>query len=523
MQWDFKDQLQASSQQVVNNGGTPETTYYVYDAAGQRVRKVTERFQPDPNQEPTRRKERLYLGSFEVYREYNGGGGNVTLERETLHVMDDQQRIAQIDTRTQGNDDAPAQSRRFQLSNHLGSAMLEVDEQANVISYEEYHPYGTSAYRAGRSAAEVSLKRYCYIGKECDGETGLYYHGARYYAPWLGRWISSDPTGIWDGMVRYSFLRGNPIKFVDRTGKYSEPPEEQPQPRPDDVFRPDKVLREIVQQGSQAVLKRTREAVKSVLETVDEVETKLEELGKKITQVETSPPTAEAAGTKDKPKRRTRLPKAFDIHQKAPGVTVSETGTVNDEVKKHLGDSSVFRNYEGETVTGGSDWVQVKESPGIKLRKGKYKGEDRTKRQWALDPVAADLKKIGEMWHKRHPDNPIRISDISREGGGKMDPHTSHQKGVDVDIGFVRTDPKAPRGLEYDNPKSKYSEDLTRELMELILEESTLGIQYIFFADDFVEELEGGVGLSRKSNKIHAKHFHVRFGEPSEVLPEHLK
>ena len=43
MQWDFRDQLQATSQQVVNNGGTPETTYYVYDAGGQRVRKVTER------------------------------------------------------------------------------------------------------------------------------------------------------------------------------------------------------------------------------------------------------------------------------------------------------------------------------------------------------------------------------------------------------------------------------------------------------------------------------------------------
>ena len=41
MQWDFMDQLQATSQQVVNDG-TAETTYYVYDAAGQRVRKVTE-------------------------------------------------------------------------------------------------------------------------------------------------------------------------------------------------------------------------------------------------------------------------------------------------------------------------------------------------------------------------------------------------------------------------------------------------------------------------------------------------
>ena len=85
-QWDFKDQLQATSRQVVN-GGTPEMTYYVYDSGGQRVRKVTER-QAAGGQTPTRRNERLYIGGFEVYREYNGGGSTVTLERETLHVMD---------------------------------------------------------------------------------------------------------------------------------------------------------------------------------------------------------------------------------------------------------------------------------------------------------------------------------------------------------------------------------------------------------------------------------------------------
>jgi YD repeat-containing protein len=41
MQWDFKDELRATSRQVVNEGAA-ETTYYVYDASGQRVRKVTE-------------------------------------------------------------------------------------------------------------------------------------------------------------------------------------------------------------------------------------------------------------------------------------------------------------------------------------------------------------------------------------------------------------------------------------------------------------------------------------------------
>jgi hypothetical protein len=43
MRWDQLDRLQATTRQVVNNGGTPETTYYVYDNSGKRVRKVTER------------------------------------------------------------------------------------------------------------------------------------------------------------------------------------------------------------------------------------------------------------------------------------------------------------------------------------------------------------------------------------------------------------------------------------------------------------------------------------------------
>ena len=63
MQWDYRDQLQATSKQIVTNGGTPEITYYVYDASGQRVRKVTER-QASAGQTPTRKKERIYLGGF---------------------------------------------------------------------------------------------------------------------------------------------------------------------------------------------------------------------------------------------------------------------------------------------------------------------------------------------------------------------------------------------------------------------------------------------------------------------------
>jgi RHS repeat-associated protein len=101
--------------------------------------------------------------------------------------------------------------------------VLEIDEQAQVITYEEYHPYGTTAYCAGRSAAEVSLKRYRYTGKERDEETGFSYHSARFYLPWLGRWVSCDPIGIDAGVNIYSYVRDNPICSIDLTGTRDGP------------------------------------------------------------------------------------------------------------------------------------------------------------------------------------------------------------------------------------------------------------------------------------------------------------
>lgn len=211
MEWDFKDQLSASQQQRVSDGGTGEKTHYVYDAGGQRVRKVTELPARD-GKNPRKKDERNYLGGFEVYRNYSGDGKTVVLARETLHIMDDKQRVALVETRTldtKSTDKAPPRLVRYQLGNYLGSAALELDDQAQVISYEEYHPYGTTAYEAARSHTETP-KRYRYTGKERDEESGLYYHGARYYAPWLGRWTSPDPIGIADGINTYCFVNDTP-------------------------------------------------------------------------------------------------------------------------------------------------------------------------------------------------------------------------------------------------------------------------------------------------------------------------
>lgn len=225
MEWDFKNQLRASQQRVVNNGGTGEKTWYVYDASGQRVRKLTETQNGKPKDE------RIYLGGFEVYRKYNGNGQTITLERETLHIIDDKQRIALIETRTRplGADPAPRQLVRYQLGNHLGSAALEVDDLAKVISYEEFHPYGTTAYESARSQTDTP-KRYRYTGKERDEETGFTYHGARYYAPWLGRWMSADPAGIAAGVNLYLYSAASPLCLMDVDGRQPSPT-----PHPEDT------------------------------------------------------------------------------------------------------------------------------------------------------------------------------------------------------------------------------------------------------------------------------------------------
>jgi hypothetical protein len=48
--------------------------------------------------------------------------------------------------------------------------------------------------------------------------SGFTYHGARYYAPWLGRWMSADPIGLGDGTNVYAYVRGNPVTYVDPGG-----------------------------------------------------------------------------------------------------------------------------------------------------------------------------------------------------------------------------------------------------------------------------------------------------------------
>ncbi|MFE4824124.1 SpvB/TcaC N-terminal domain-containing protein [Streptomyces sp. NPDC056704] len=209
--WDHAGRLARAD---LGGGGTVQ---YAYDAAGHRVH-VMRRKQPGLVEE------RISLGGFEIFRWHGATiGPNPTRERQTLHVMDGTVRIALVEVRTRGTDPGPRRLIRNQVTDHLGSASLELDDRGDIISYEEYSPYGTTTYRAVRKRTETP-KRYRYTGFERDEETGLQLHGARYYACWLGRWLSPDPTGLTDGPNLYQYAHDSPVTKVDLTGAFAGSP-----------------------------------------------------------------------------------------------------------------------------------------------------------------------------------------------------------------------------------------------------------------------------------------------------------
>ncbi|MGF6136986.1 RHS repeat domain-containing protein [Pseudomonas laurylsulfatiphila] len=211
MTWDARNQLQCVTQ-VARNGGANDDEVYVYHGNGQRGRKV----RTQQTKAVGHVAQVLYLPGLEIRRN--------TATGEELHVMTVQSEHSQmrrLHWLANGRKALPAAQSRFNVDDHLGSYVLELDEQGEVISHEGYYPFGGSAWWAAKSQIRADCKTIRYSGKERDA-TGLYYYGLRYYAPWLNRWINPDPAGDIDGLNLYRMVRNNPLRFRDGDGRAPE-------------------------------------------------------------------------------------------------------------------------------------------------------------------------------------------------------------------------------------------------------------------------------------------------------------
>ncbi len=102
---------------------------------------------------------------------------------------------------------------QYYLNDHLGSARMLYGSGWAA----SYYPFGELAFQAGSEGDN----RYDFTGHERDRRTGLLYAGARYYNPWLGRWLSVDTLG--DSLLAFSpyhYSANNPINYLDPYGLF---------------------------------------------------------------------------------------------------------------------------------------------------------------------------------------------------------------------------------------------------------------------------------------------------------------
>ncbi|KAM7187808.1 hypothetical protein V8F33_011023 [Rhypophila sp. PSN 637] len=224
MAWDYRNLLHSTSTQRVSSG-TPETTWYVYDSSGRRVRKVTERERLAEDDKSCRiLKETSYIGGLEIFQRYMGDGVTIksTVTTCTVGGIGGDLPALLVDTCKYAVNDSDGASSgplmRYQLD--WG---FETDENGNTVTYEEYSPFGRTTFAYSSSRDIDAPARYRYGAYERDIETGFCCCGQRYYAPWLGRWTSSDPIFTQDGLDTYQYSGNDPVNHHDPAGTMYKP------------------------------------------------------------------------------------------------------------------------------------------------------------------------------------------------------------------------------------------------------------------------------------------------------------
>jgi len=104
-------------------------------------------------------------------------------------------------------------------TDHLGSVRSVIDNAGDVVTTNDYYPFGTR-----HSGVDIEVDdnfRYRFNGKEeqLTGNIGLLDYGARMYDSEIGRWSVPDPLAEkYYSLSPYDFVGGNPINRIDPNG-----------------------------------------------------------------------------------------------------------------------------------------------------------------------------------------------------------------------------------------------------------------------------------------------------------------
>ena len=124
---------------------------------------------------------------------------------------------ARVAMRT-GNTTQQTANLNYLLADHLGSTGKTADAAGATIGEQRYKAWGETRFSSGTVATTFQ-----YTGQRNQVEIGLYFYGARWWDPALGRFTSADTIipeasqGVqaWD---RYAGMNNNAVRYNDPSG-----------------------------------------------------------------------------------------------------------------------------------------------------------------------------------------------------------------------------------------------------------------------------------------------------------------
>ncbi len=200
LEWDHSNRLREF--RIQRTGEEPLTySYYCYDRSGHRVKKLVRNRNKDV-------KSTVHIEN--MFERHSVSDASTSYQYDMIHVYDNDSHIVRIRVGNGPAVEVPAVL--FTISDHLQSSVLTIDQGGTWVNREEYTAYGETTFGG------FDGKTYRYAGKGCDQESGFRYFGARYFAPWLARWLSPDALNDSDKSVAYEFMMNNPFAWYDPSG-----------------------------------------------------------------------------------------------------------------------------------------------------------------------------------------------------------------------------------------------------------------------------------------------------------------
>jgi RHS repeat-associated protein len=189
-QWDVENRLTVVT---ATQGSAISVTQFIYDGDGARVLQLL----PDSSKT-------AYAGALEVTitgtqritKTYYSAGSQLIAMRQFT---------------------TPTSSVLYFLHNdHLGSTSLTTDNNGNLVARQLYDAWGNVRLR-GDLKTDIG-----YTSQREDVSINLMFYRARYFSPYLNRFISADTlvpdAGDPQSWNRFSYGLNNPVKYTDPTG-----------------------------------------------------------------------------------------------------------------------------------------------------------------------------------------------------------------------------------------------------------------------------------------------------------------